>query len=202
MGHMTKSKNLSPSVALAAAETFLRYSRQFIDTLPKDQKQAANIAVRNIGGLVASATTLSLATELHLKSLLMFFTTDIPESHDLWGIFKRLPIDVMEGIEKEFDERYASFPKDEHLALNLIILPLKQPKNPLVDSPAPGRDDVKSILKRSRNAFILWRYLYEKGEDWRHFSITYECGGLGLLCEIIGRMVREGLSHGKITLSD
>ena len=51
-------KSRDRSVALRAANTFLQYSKQFTDPLPEDSKQAANVAVRDIGGMIGSATTL------------------------------------------------------------------------------------------------------------------------------------------------
>ena len=200
-----KSRDLT--VALIAADEFLRVSRLFTDSLPKDLIQAANVAVRNTGGLIVSATTLVLATELYLKSLLFLLGTDVAETHNLWDIFKRLPTEVKQGIENEFKARFVSSANQPDGAnqphgLKVAIWVRGQSEKPaLSDTPQEWKRDLKSILRDSRNAFVSWRYLYEMGQEGKHVFFNYEYGSLGLLCEIVRRMVQDGLQNGKIVVT-
>ena len=61
---------------------------------------AASIALKDLGGLIASATILSLSVELYLKSLRMILGMSIPDKHHLWSLYKVLPSNIRSDIEK------------------------------------------------------------------------------------------------------
>lgn len=176
--------------AMLAADAFAKNSRLFIDSLPKDINQSANAAVRNLGGLVASATNLALAAELYLKSLIILLHMDIPNTHELWVIFRRLPLELRREIEKEFDSSCESLP-EQAVGLQLDLWAGGEPETPLPDIPSEGKYDLKSVLRRSSNAFVTWRYIYEKGEEGKHVLFDYEYGRLGVFCGILRRIIQS-----------
>ena len=187
--HVSKRRN--PKWAMLAADAFVKNSRLFTGSLPKDLNQSANAAVGDLGGLFASATNLALATELYLKSLMILLGMDIPNTHDLWAIFTRLPPQLIQDIEKEFDSSCGSLP--EHaVGLVLAIWTGTQPEAPLPEVPKEKKRDLKSILRRSKDAFVTWRYIYEMGVEGRHALFEYEYGRLGVFCEILRRMIQSG----------
>ena len=192
-----------PRLAMLTADAFARNSKLFTDSLPKDMHQSANVAAQNLGGLFASATNLALAVELYLKSLMILLRMDIPNTHELWAIFKRLPPKLRSEIEIEFDSSFDSVP-GQPVGLLLDVWAGGEPKAllPEILTPAKGKYDIKSVLKRGNNAFVTWRYIYEMGEEGRHVFIEYEYGRLGVLCEILHRIIESGLRDRKITIKN
>ena len=184
---------------MLAADAFAKNSRLFTDSLPKDLNHSAKAAVRDLGGLFASATNLALATELYLKSLMILLRMDIPNTHDLWAIFKRLPPELMQDIGKEYDSSCDSLP-EQAVGLELAIWTGGKPEGPLPEFPKEKKRDLKSVLERSRNAFVTWRYIYEMGEEGRHVFVEYEYGRLGVLCEILHRIIESGVRDRKIAI--
>ena len=148
----------------------------------------------NLGALFASATNLALAVELYLKSLMILLRMDIPNTHELWTIFKRFPSELRSAIESQFDSSLDSVP-GQTVALQLDIWAGGEPKAPLPDIPTDEKYDLKSLLKRCNNAFVTWRYIYERGEQGKHVLFEYEYVRLGVLCEVLRHIIQSRLTN-------
>ncbi len=196
----SSNKGSDPSLALQAAKAFLHQSMQFTNQMPDSVREPPTLLSRNIGGLVVAATTLALATELHLKALLMLVCGKVPQTHHLWSLFKRLPIELQLGIDNEVEERFNALPNKVvaiEVALSLATASEVPPDDAL---PAPPTD-LKSVLIRSSDAFVTWRYLHEQGEQGKHVFLALEFTRLGILCKVLGEVVELGMKNGTIEVT-
>ena len=187
---MSPENIYSPDIALKAADAFRSHSQIFIGSLGNSLDRAAQHAAQNLGDFIASATMLSLALELYLKALRATINITIPETHDLWALYKKLPQELKKSIECSYTKINSN--NEEKLAgLELAIWVGRQP--PIDDPPEVNKEkektdsynDLRSVLFRSRNAFQTWRYLHEMGKKNCYVLFKYEFHRLGLICDII-----------------
>ena len=53
------------------------------------------------------------------------------------------------------------------------------------DEPSNSSNDLKSVLIRSSDAFITWRYIHEGGKEGEYVKYDYEFYRLELICDIV-----------------
>jgi hypothetical protein len=90
------------NIALVAADSFRAHANIFLATIGRDMATAHELAARDIGGLVASATEMALAVELYLKALRTILDMSIPRSHDLCKLYGDIPAEVAAMVEQHY----------------------------------------------------------------------------------------------------
>lgn len=182
---MSERKDLMPDAgfAIVAADAFLEQSQPFLQRIGRDIETAHERAVRDIGGMIASATSLALAVELYLKALRLLVGLRAPRYHDLWALFTALPQDLKDSVEQYYISLGGPQGADIHtLNVKLSVGPFREEQLAESDRKKTGRaqdNSLKSVLKRSKDAFQTWRYLYERGNPAAISTFHYEFHYLG-----------------------
>ena len=98
-----KPEERSPDTAVITADSFRKLSKVFTDSLiGLDRETLPQRLKEDFGGLVASATNLTLALELYLKSLRIVLGLSVPQHHNLWDLYKAVP----QGYKTQIEQRY------------------------------------------------------------------------------------------------
>jgi hypothetical protein len=176
------------NTALVAADSFRAHANIFLAKIGRDMATMQDIAVRDIGGCVASATEMALAVELYLKALRTILGMKIPRSHDLWKLYRDFPAGATEAIEQHYHSRLVTTPWVGS-ALNLRVMagPISPNEANAKPKATDGDNSIEATLKRNANAFITWRYLYEQGVAGQTIVLQYDFHRL----ETAGVAVRE-----------
>ena len=184
-----KDKLYSSNVSIEAADSFRKLAHIFIDALDDDIVKSHQIASKDVGGLISSATTLALSVELYLKSLRIILGLSVPEKHHLWSLYKVLPSNIKEHIESNYNLQNPKDGKDR-AALELCIDTGKTNKEQLKDwlnknKRACPSGSLKEVLVYSSDAFQTWRYLHETNDTEDIFVISYEYLRLDLIAHLL-----------------
>ena len=187
-------KNRDYRFAFQCADSFFNLAKPYLNKVGNDLNGGVVAASQDPGGLVSAATNLALALELYLKSLRMGLELSIPETHNLWTLYKSLPSNVKRLIEQNYNQTVEATPKEELKEIKVAyeLGTADGPKVPRFPKYENESKDVKAILKRSANAFQIWRYIYESikpGE--RYYFIRLEYSHLILLCYSVREYIQE-----------
>jgi len=114
---------------------------------------------------------------------------NISEGHDLWKLYKKLPIDIKKNVEHKYNE--ANKTKDNvtaELHLKLSLSDVTEHESGLFLK----KNDIKyndhtlpAVLKRNKSGFTTWRYLYEIKPQERIVIYVYEFGRLIFIAKAI-----------------
>ena len=170
-----------PGVAIMSADAFKKLSEYFLDAIGRDS-MCNERASRDLGGLIASVTNLSLALELYLKALYLLSGLQVPTAHDLWSLFEGLP----QSVKSTIIACYKKLPK---APAGIKVLQIQVSVGPFKGDPLfpDHKSDysLENVLKRSKDAFQTWRYLYERGKQERVLNIAYEFQYLGTIATVL-----------------
>lgn len=212
---MRKRKQVhTPNVALAiqSADAFLKLSKSFLDSVGTDMQSSHQRAVRDLGGMIASATNLSLAVELYLKSLRLLQSLDPTTDHDLWALFQGLPEWLKDSVAREYQKNNKGVPTGVAVSFELAMAPRVPGEAEVqeLNRQRPANDNsLDAVLKRSRNAFQTWRYLHEKGDSQRIVMFRYDFHFLGcaamalrtIAIDLLARQSQTGASSSQLPMS-
>ena len=137
-------------------------------------------AAGDIGGLIASATTLALAVELYIKGLRVLTRMPVARTHQLWSLYKQLPRDLKLAIEADYQSQTPPR-KDATVTLEVALHSVgPAPKEELAQLD-DGKNTVErpdnslpAVLRRCSDAFQTWRYLHEGGPPGSITIYRYE----------------------------
>ena len=164
-----------------SADAFRKLSEYFLEAIGRDS-MCHERATRDFGGCIASVTNLSLALELYLKALYLLSGFQVPTTHDLWSLFEGLPQSVKSTI-------IACYKRLPEAAAGIKVLQIQLSVGPLKGDPTfpDHKSDysLENVLKRSKDAFETWRYLYERGKRDRVLNIAYEFHYLGTIATVL-----------------
>ena len=167
------------SLAVAAADRLVDYSRNFSRLVPHDLNAAAAVAVQNLPEMMVSATMLSLAIEMYLKVALAAEGTPVPQSHDLGHLWKELSAPPQAAIETRFQRSAGPLHAVTGIELQIKTdnqFPPDGPSKPWSTVREP--ESASKVLQMAGKGFTTWRYLYEMAEHGAIFEITYDFGRL------------------------
>ena len=168
------AQNADIPAAIASADAFLSHATQFWAMVQKDPKNAGEIASKNIGELVVSATSLSLAIELYLKALLLVLGQPTPKVHDLPVLLGATPAKARQDIEAEYSRLRAAEDPDGSSGVSLHVVR----KGGIVPSFGPATAtlgmSLDSVLRRNATAFQTWRYLFANGPTLNESPLRFE----------------------------
>jgi len=168
-----------------SADAFRACSRPFRQKVAGLSIDAAIAeAIKDFGGLVASATTLALSVELYLKALRMVTGLAPIRTHALGELYADLPQDLRQSVEAAYEATPKPAPVGEAIALDLSIKRKDGPEE--VSPPKTVKPDqsLASVLQRSSALFETWRYLYEAGELGK-VNPRYEFHYLGVAADVL-----------------
>jgi hypothetical protein len=184
-------------IALACADSFLRTAQSFIESerirkaLPEGLFGIAEHG-HVFGDLAVCATNLAFAIEIYLKCLRA--QVGLParsqgSGHDLWKLYEDLPVHT----KKEIEERYERGRTHPHPAYASITFALsRSPKPPVWSDLADELMNLAEVLKRSKDVFVSWRYVFEVNDSYGktgHQQHTFEYLLLLLACVAINAVI-------------
>jgi hypothetical protein len=167
-----------------------RPAHLFLSTLSgKRVNVASEIAIRDLGGLIASATTLSLAVELYLKAHRIIAGISVPETHHLWTLYRSLPKPLKETIELNYNRLNPTGGSESSvidLAIDVGNMDEKEIHEMMNKRTSPTSDtSLRGVLLRSSDAFINWRYVHEQRDSNNPTVVTYEHMRLDLIAKVL-----------------
>lgn len=181
-----KDKKLDYDISLAinSADTFKAISDAYTNTRKGIKLEDSHKHQVPLGTVIGSATNLALAVELYLKSIYMLLKMEVPATHHLWTLYENLPDDVKNELKAQYDSTNSRLPKELASVRIYTARGKNRPFDPPPEIRKVGPSDLKSVLVRSAEAYVTWRYLYEHEDtdDWRMFE--YEFARLGLVCNV------------------
>lgn len=141
---------------------------------------------RGLGTIVGAATNLSLALELYLKALRIVLRLPVPKSHNLRTLYGGLPGRTRAKIEKRYELLREKVPRPTPAGIRITKGPATAPK--LGDNGQTDYD-LPSVLRRSRDSFSSWRYIFEfrppSGSQYQSHQFEY------LFIDMACRAIRE-----------
>lgn len=193
-----RNKTHSAELALTAADSFRNLAHVFLSQIAhKDRRDAAGTAAKDIGGLISSATTLSLAVELYLKALRMLVGLSVTDTHHLWTLYSPLPDPLKKIIEANYERQNKRAGKDS-VCIEAILYDGHRSEREIEELFGHVQSDtsLKAVLIRSSNAFIHWRYFHEQREECRPVVAVYEFKRLDLIAFLVKgvayKLLRDG----------
>lgn len=162
----------SPGFAVAGADEFALLAQEYLQQLPRPTLERAQAALLNPGGLLVSATNLSLAIELLLKALLVHDGINAPHTHKLHDLYVLLPQGRANSIATRFETITPHF-SEKHECIE--ILPLA---NQLAALTNPTDHSLNALLLRNADAYVLWRYTFSNVRGGPSVRLRYEFADL------------------------
>ena len=194
-----KSKSTVRNVHLAvkSADAFLNLSQPFLKKIGTDMTSAHERAVHDLGGMIASATSMSFAVELYIKALRLRVGLQAGNSHDLWGLFKGLPFGVQSAVAGRYDALRPTGDAAIGLELDLALRPFEEADDDPEKRPSvPSNHSLQAVLKRNKDAFQTWRYLHERGDRQRVMTFRFEFH----LLQTAGKAIRAQVVAGDMSV--
>jgi hypothetical protein len=182
------TKQYDYRVAVQTADAFLSLAGPFLGQVGNDMQVAASKAVRNVGAFAASATNMALAVELYFKAAWIACGSEPPANHHLWPLFKGIPNRVVcETIEQQYNQQNQTRGNSVaalELAMSVGPMPHQDRDSKANELDARSRDvSLPGVLKRSNDAFAMWRYLHERAPEHGVRIIQYEFARMQLIAE-------------------
>jgi hypothetical protein len=192
---MGKSKNtrvVDEGMMLSCAETFHEIGISFFEEIATDLPEGTGgeTPPPALGALVASATNLAFALELYLKTLRVRDHLPYVATHDLWELFQGLPAGTKSRIEAHYDRDRKSGARSRRARITIAKGPIETPEWSEFDRQPEG---LEPMLKRSKNAFSSWRYVFEVAipEDSQYQFHAFEYRLLDCACNAVKAIVRD-----------
>lgn len=205
MGRNKRDYSRDYGLALKSAKGFYQQAIPFLKVIGVDGKSHER-ALADLGGLIASATAMALSIELYLKTLRILMRQSVPQDHNLWTIYKKLPEQLKKTINESFRSRVSA---ENPLALQSLEICMvrngqKRPNNASQKLPTDDylKLTVKDILKRSRDAFTNWRYLYEQPSDQHSIFLQYDYVYQSILAKTLDQVITDILRQNQTHASN
>jgi len=180
-------------IALRCADSFRAVAESFIHgTLTNLPKGSVEAYGPRLGDIAACATNLAFALEIYLKCLRI--QVGLPpraegKGHDLWELYKELPSQVRTAIEERYESgRTRPFPT--HASFTYVLQ--RSPVPPIWDEGNEKSMALPDVLKRSKDTFVSWRYVFEIQQPNRHDLVrrrTFEYLLLLFACTAINAVI-------------
>lgn len=178
---MPTKKDRDPNLAKGVGDVFLANACRFIDKALFDPDPNTV----NIMEMITSATEICFAIELYLKAIWIQAGMNVPEIHELWPLFKRIPVPAVKDlVESHYESQAAELAgKVPTAELQVEITsgspPVHEPK--VVQSPMT----LKEVLICSSDGFRSWRYIYESVPLGQTKMVIFPMARLKIIAEIL-----------------
>lgn len=182
---------LAPRLSFQAAEAFHLHALQFVNRIEAGMEDPSEVAARDMGSMIASATNLFLALELYVKTLQVLAGGAPRGGHDLAHLFAALPELVRLRINIGYRERLASKAETSMRSLEVAFWIGNKPDSGPGDTSKELDRTLPSLLRRNRYAYQTWRYLYERGVDGDYRLFVYEFSDLSILADALRAVILD-----------
>lgn len=179
--------------AASIGNAYFELARPLLASLTRDLDPKAPPVV-DASLVFSSATNIALALELYLKAIQIGLRMHPPETHDLWDLYKRLPVNTKASLESAFNAKRAALSPTANCEMQICIQ--RGPESAPPDEfprDASKSNDLRALLKRSRRMFVAWRYVYESVAPMQTYAFfTFEHAHLRLACETLIEFLQRG----------
>lgn len=153
-------KQRSTHAALLCGKAFQKVAEGFIPRIQLIRAESSLDLSEELGDLVACAANLGFAIELYIKALLSQLHLPVPQTHDLRTLYDAIPSQVRELIESTYDSAMPDQVRElgGHVSITVAKGPLQPPQ---WDDYASVSLSLPDVLKRSKDLFPSWRYIFE-----------------------------------------
>ncbi len=179
-------------LALVCADSFLKTAQSFIDIEKISRKLpegSDGIYAPALGDLAVCATNLAFAVEIYLKCLRAQLGLPQARGHDLWELYGDLPSHTKREIERRY-ERGRTNPSPAYASITFSLS--RRPNKPAWQDLSVASMKLGDVLKRSKDVFVSWRYVFEfrnAKDDDSHQLHTFEYLLLLLACVAINAVI-------------
>jgi HEPN domain-containing protein len=175
-GKGRKGSTIEPAVAdvgiaLLTGDSFFQHSQRFVAYLAAYPGRADEAAVRDIGGMVTSATNVALAIEIYLKALILSSGRAAPQTHELPTLWSLVPQSIQDSVDRAYLQLLNEKSPD---AVSLELLVTRSPDRRPQGTRPPQSNQLKDVLARNTSAFRAWRYLFADPEKSAGMPLEYE----------------------------
>lgn len=148
------------AVAFSVGESFYAVTLPVLNLLAAGLQDGAENAATLRSSVAVAVTNLGFALEMYLKSLRLLVGLDVPEKHDLWVLYKSLPVEIKNSIELRYEEYVARVERTTLFTLCMIVeaAPNGQPQQPEFPKRVDVKFDVPNLLRRAGSLAVSWRY--------------------------------------------
>ena len=194
-------KRLSTQAALLCGEAFQKVAEGFIPRIQLIQAESSLDFSEELGDLVACAANLGFAIELYIKALLSQLHLPVPQTHDLRNLYDAIPSQVRELVESTYDSAMPDQVRElgGHVSITIAKGPLQPPQ---WDDHASVPLSLPDLLKRSKDLFPSWRYIFEftQTQDAAYQVHQFEyallwCAAEAIRIEAMIHLNRAGEAH-------
>lgn len=198
-------KKHDPRTAFNTAKAFQNNAAVYIEYLGKDINTAAQRAMNDFGGLIASATSLALALELYLKSLRLLIGMPILQRHELWALYKTIHPDIRNSIERHYEATRTPINSSDAVSVVMAIAPKQAPISDIKlareQSKLTAKDkSIQEVLRRNNDAFRTWRYLHEAGDPSKIEMYEYEFHHMNVIANTLHLHISNAIQQKKVVL--
>ncbi|MET2949646.1 HEPN domain-containing protein [Vibrio owensii] len=161
----------SLALSIMGGDSHMRIANSFLQTMPYEIEEIAKNGLENSGNLFACATNLALSIELYLKALLIKHEIRPAKVHDLKELYETLPNSEKKRVESAY-KSYKPYPLNPFdKSSSFTFLASKS-------GPRVKKKDMASILSRSKDNFVEFRYIFDSIDKSNTNSIMFEYGAL------------------------
>lgn len=179
-------KKIDLGVLVDCAESFQRVGESLMPKIRERVPEGSSLKPAGLGDLVCCAANLGFSLELYLKALHSHMGNDAPRGHDLLELYSALPTKARESMERAFDELVNSASHEARAYASISVAKGAETSPAWPSYPAEPKD-LESVLRRSKDVFVSWRYLFEVEipEHETHQTHQFEYLLLDFACKVL-----------------
>ncbi|MDO9131797.1 hypothetical protein [Hydrogenophaga sp.] len=182
------------ALAFAVGTRFYGVALPTLDRLAAGLQEGAENAAEAGAALGVAVTNLGFALEMYLKSLRLLVGVDVPENHDLWVLYKTLPLEVKASLEKRYTELVAQRDPTTLFTLSFVVEAAEEGRSQQPEFPKnePVKKDVPNLLRRAGRLAVTWRYPHDSVPLGDRYSPVqnFEHSHLRLFCDALVEEIR------------
>jgi len=186
-------------MAFRVGQAFHAVARPVLLGLAGGLQEGPEFAAGSTADVSVAVTNLGFALELYLKSIRAWIGLDVPDTHDLWVLYKSIPIDIKNRVEHIYNSAVeARDPKTMFTLYAMIEAspdgPSKQPTFPELPS---LRKDASNVLRRAKSLAVSWRYPHDSVKQGQRYSEVncFEHSHLSILADSLVAFIQQNTQH-------
>lgn len=179
--------------ATSIGNSYFALARPLLDRMATGLNEGPRAAIDS-GTVFSTATNVALALELYLKAIRIGLKLSVQDTHNLWALYKSLPVDVKATLEGAYDEKLAAKAPTEIFELEICIQRGGEPSDSFEFPRHEQRsNDLPNLMKRSASMFVAWRYVYESvPPNQKYVFFSFEHSRLRAACEVLLEFLQRG----------
>lgn len=192
-------RKLEPSpgksaLAFAVGGRFYDVALPMMERLATGLQEGYESAVEAEAALGVTVTNFGFALEMYLKSIRLLVGVEVPENHDLWVLYKSLPIEVKQAIERRYTDLVAQRDPTTLFTLSFVLEAAEEGRSQRPEFPKkePVKTDVPNLLRRAGRLAVTWRYPHDSVPFGDRYSPvqSFEHSYLRLFCDALIEEIR------------